>query len=93
MVQSQTPELLQAFSMGGKEWSMTSSCPLSSHSARAKSLVGSVHANEGRLTNNSNSNSNSNSNTLLSVLISCRNLTMRILRVRILETSISPYKY
>ena len=82
MVQPQTPELLQAFSMGGKEWRLTSSCPLSSHIASAKSLVGSVHANEGRLTNNSNSNSNSN--TLLSVLRACRNLKMRILSVRIL---------
>ena len=62
---------------------MTSSCPLSSHGASAKSLVGSVHTNEGRMTNNSNSNSN----TFLSVLIACRNLKMRILSVRILETT------
>ena len=53
MVQPQTPELLQAFSIGGKEKNVTSSCSLSSYSARAKSLVGSVHANEGRLINDS----------------------------------------
>lgn len=40
MVQSQTPEILQALLKGVKECDVTSRFHLSSHSARASNLVG-----------------------------------------------------